>query len=289
VNYVEKPAGNGIVVPFTISKSGVKGTVTGVVWRLDPTTRTFSLRITNGTLSTTYAGGQIDVTGVMMTLQSVNTQNNTVVAQPLVNIPFELVDDDAATHPFNVDTSLMQDSDSASQNLFAPAYIKPVYDLGSGSRQAGFNRNVEDDLNEIQDQLAGGREKASTNEYWVAYIQGAFQGPTVPTPDRSADADPNIEGGIGGATPTYDVNPPSDLRQGSLIFVETIRDRKAVLTAAGLCLGINSLAQSVVHEVGHQFGLDEDGGIMTPGGCVPLADQQFLMAHLSAIRGRSHP
>jgi len=220
-----------------------------------------------------------------MTVQSINTQNNTVTVQQLVNIPFELVDDDATPHPFNVDTSLMQDSDDPARNLFAPAYIQPVDDLGPGSKEAGFNRNVENNLVEIQDQLAGGREKVSKNEYWVAYIQGAFQGPAT---GPLADADPNSEPIPGGATPTYDVDPPSDLRQGSLIFAEGARDRLAVLRAAGFCLNINFLAQTTIHEVGHQFGLDEGDGIMS-GGCVPLADQHFVPADLAAIRGRSHP
>jgi hypothetical protein len=217
-----------------------------------------------------------------------------VTVQQLVNIPFGLVDDDATTHPFNVNTSLMQDSDSSSANLFAPAYIKPVYDLGTGGKQPGFNLNVMTEFgvnplqSEVETQLSRGRDRVSTNDYWVAYIQGAFQG------DATLDVDPDEgERVLQGNTPTIPNNPPSDLQQGSLIFVETIRDFKNTLTTLGLCLNANLLAQTTVHEVGHQFGLDDGaGGIMGQipvQNCIPVADQKFLPEHLNAIRGRTHP
>jgi hypothetical protein len=208
-----------------------------------------------------------------------SAEHNKVVQ--LADIPFELADDDATTYPFNVDTFLMQDSVDPARNLFAPAYVVPVFDLGDGSTQPRFDLNVEED--EECDQLLSGRNKASENNYWVAYIQGAFQGPAA-----GGDYDPNKPIAVPGRTATYANNPPSSLDQGSLVYVEVIRDFKAVATAAGLC-DINLLAKTTVHEVGHQFGLGENtGGIMNLG-CVPLADQHFLPTHLAAIRGRSHP
>jgi hypothetical protein len=232
VDFVEKKS--GMRIPFRLVDSNERNPIPAnpsqpvSITRMDLTKK--ELTMSESVRNINYAGGSLTIGGVKFTVMRATGPIVTVMEEP--KLPFFLVDDDVTPHPFTVDTSLMQRSVDAALNLFAPAYIQPVYDLGPGSKQPGFNRNVEDELKEIQDQLESGREKVSTNEYWVAYIQGAFQGPTVPTPDRSGDADPNIEGGIGGATPTFfDTSPPSDLRQGSLIFVEVIRDRGAVLRA----------------------------------------------------------
>jgi hypothetical protein len=213
-----------------------------------------------------------------MVIQSINTQStpNTVTVQQLAAIPFELRDDDAATHPFNVDTSLMQNSDNQNQNLFAPAYIRPEYDvLGTGPTQPSFNLNVELNV-EVCNQLSSGRDYASTDEYWVAYLQGGFQGGLL------RDRDPAQEPTVFGVTATP-ATPTSTLDQGSLIYVEAIRDFGACST------GINLLVKVTVHEAGHQFGLvDGTGGIMNQG-CIPAADMRFTPDHIAAMRGRSHP
>jgi hypothetical protein len=160
-------------------------------------------------------------------------------------------------------------------NLVAPAYIKSVYDLGSGSKQPTFNLNVEIGP-ELPSQLSSGRDNVSTNEYWVAYIQGAFQG------GSAKDSDPDNEPVTGGLTATFLNNPPSSLDQGSLVYVESLRD-------FGACPGITTLSKTTVHEVGHQFGLlDSTGGIMNQG-CIPATDLYFVPDHVAAMRGRTHP
>jgi hypothetical protein len=234
--------------------------------------KTFNLHIEIRTHTPDSADGQISLAGVVMTIQSVNTQNNTVVVQQLVSIPFELVDDDAATYPFNVDTFLMQDQDSSALNLFAPAYIRPTYDLGAGSKQAGFNLNVEDVAtnNDLSNQLNAGRDFTSSDGYWVVYLQGAFQGSVT------QDLDPNFGQTVQGFTLGLKVD-------GSLIFLETLRDTEMVLN---ITPG-QYHQKTVVHEVGHQFGLDHpEGGIMQTGPSTPL---RFEPVSLDKLRRVNHP
>jgi hypothetical protein len=257
VNYVEKPAGNGIVVPFTISKSGVKGTVSGVVWRLDPATRTFSLSITNGTLTTAYVGGQIEVAGVMMTIQSVNTQNNTVVVQPLVNIPFELVDDDTATMPHVPDTTQMQPS-------FAVAYVEPVFDGGgniaNNTITVPFKLNVP--VNQSVTVQMWNSKGNNSDNYWVAYILTAYQRSVLD------DRDPNSEAGTFGVT--------ADPSGGSLIFLERHFENDIINRTL-------EEQDTVNHEVSHVFGSVDIPGEPTDG------RGNFTPKTLDLIRKRIRP
>ena len=281
-NFVETPTGVGFDIPYAIVRAGTLVTQ-GQVVALAGTTF-----MVTGNLSSARAGDTFRLAGVSMTIQSISTQNNTVTVQQLVNIPFELRDDDAATHPFNVDTSLMQFSDDPARNLFAPAYIRPEYDLGTGPVQPSFNLNVlafmgDNPTQELLNQLSSGHDIVSSNNYWVAYIQGAFQ------EDVLVDGDPDVGQVTLGSTPTHATDPPSNRQQGSLVYIEAIRDAQRALNALQQCLGISLLQQTMVHEVGHQFGLGEGpGGIMNQG-CIPLGDQHFLPSHIAAMRGRSHP
>jgi hypothetical protein len=291
-DYVEAQTGLAFDIPFAIVRSGTV-LMQGQVVALAGTT--FSVRVTTGgaNLNQARAGDSFRLLGVpSMVIQSVSTQNtpNTVTVQQLAAIPFVLLDDDVTSHPFNVDTSLMQHSDNQNQNLFAPAYIRPEYDvLGTGPTQPSFNLHMESGVNlqEVLNQLNSGRDYASTDQYWVAYIQGAFQGPVDHA--NGADADPDQGRVVLGDTPTYVNNPPSNRQQGSLVYVEAIRDSRAVLDRFGQCPNVNLLSTTTVHEVGHQFGLgDNTGGIMDQG-CVPITNQRFLPNHIADMRRRSHP
>jgi hypothetical protein len=265
--YVETVTGSGFNIPFVIRRAGATQ-ASGQVIALAGTVFTVT-----GNLSRARAGDEFSVTGVSMVVQSVNTQNNTVTVQQLMNIPFELVDDDAATYPFNVDTFLMQDQDSSALNLFAPAYIRPTYDLGAGAKQAGFNRNIET-TQELTNQLNAGRDFTSSDGYWVVYLQGSFQDVTT------ADDDPNSEittGVVAGVTLSLKYD-------GSLIYTEAIRD-----VEINQQFGTNAyLRKTVVHEVGHQFGLDHpEGGIMQQG--FPVPNLNFTPVSLDKLRRVNHP
>jgi hypothetical protein len=182
----------------------------------------------------------------------------------------------------------MQESDSKDENLYAQAYVKPVYDLPSGT--AAFKRNVPASLKEIGDQVASGQPTKSAPEFWVVYLQGAFQHSAFQQTTVAVflDADPNQEDTIVpngiillGAT-ALESQQDGTLKniRGSLIFVESIRDLKADRQ-------VDCLAISTVHESGHQFGLIENtGGIMNV--CTE-ATKDFTTKHLKAIRMRPHP
>jgi hypothetical protein len=129
----------------------------------------------------------------------------------------------------------------------------------------------------------------STPNYWVVYLQGAFQGTTFRM--ELGDADP-----IGEVMPSAGrrraaelgrtsavVNPDRTLSRigGSTVYRETIRDVQAFN-------GLDCLAVTVVHESGHQWGLiDDSGGIMDP--CSASIKKEFTKKHLKAIRQRPHP
>ncbi|RMD65989.1 hypothetical protein D6833_02110 [Candidatus Parcubacteria bacterium] len=280
VDFVQKTFGEGIEIPFVISKGGVRGSVSGQVWALEPSLRRFSVTVDQGSLSSLYNGGEINVAGVAMVIQSIDRVAQTVQVVQLVDIPFELMDDDEAAHPFDVNLSLLQDSDDLNDNRLATAYVRPVYDLNSPT-EAPFNRNVNvgmlpDPDQEAKTQLMAGRDSMSTNDFWTVYFQGAFQ------EDSRRDQDPNSETQlIAGWTPDFDF-------RGSLIFVEAIRDG-AVSVGGGQTLADQINMTTVVHELGHQFGLGENtGGVMNQGVFDP--DQAFFTDdHLHLIRSRLKP
>jgi len=93
-----------------------------------------------------------------------------------VDIPFELVDDDAAMMPELPDTSLLQEK-------YAPAYILPVVDGagGSNSQTVPFKLNLNTDSSVALDAEldASGALESDANradDYWVAYVLAAYQG-----------------------------------------------------------------------------------------------------------------
>ncbi|MEO0250034.1 MAG: hypothetical protein ABIN58_11015, partial [candidate division WOR-3 bacterium] len=253
-----------------------------------------------------YAGGKLTVAGVHFTVMDAKGKRVTVVEE--AKLPFLLVDDDRAASPFLVKPpdkedaqagtpfELMQRSDNKDTNLFAPAYVKPVYDLNSSV--IDFNRNVEE-VSKLILLLNNAQTFPSSPNFWVAHVVGAFQGPAylkVTDPQGrekfQGDADPDIEvftvrsirrGVVGGSTVRQ-----GNVRLGSVVHRESIRDSNKILR-------IDCLAHAVVHEVGHQFGLPEvpeedDGGIMEL--CSPntvSANRFFINEHLKIIRQRPQP
>jgi predicted Zn-dependent protease with MMP-like domain len=221
-------------------------------------------------------------------------------------LPFFLLDDDAAQWPLlqvppmgtnaqgSTPFALMQTSDDASRNLYAPAYVKPVYDLRTLGT-APFDRNLE--VRHHGAQVNNAQTVQSNANYWVVYLQGAFQdvafarmtiqGQIV----EEGDADPNSEvmagagvtrNAVNGRTAAV-TNPDGSLSQigGSTIYRETLREALANLQ-------LDCLTGTVVHETGHQFGLrDNSGGIMEP--CSATRQLMFTTDHLSNIRRRPHP
>jgi len=210
-------------------------------------------------------------------IATVMSGSNIVRVMSVPSIPFILHDDDEATHPFQVDISLMQISDQTNDNLFAAAYIRPVYDLDGGTRTNNFKLNVQNRDDAIH-QLNAGRDFASSMNFWKVYIQGAFQGMTwiQISGKELGDSDPDYEDGVLGWTPEFNSS-------GSLVFVETIRDCEII---GNIPVG-HLLRKTTVHETGHQFGLrHEIDSIMEQGYPVPLL---FSPAHLHEMRAKLNP
>jgi hypothetical protein len=155
------------------------------------------------------------------------------------------VDDDMAQPPFlqnppegeeaqgGTPFQLMQTSDDKNENLYAVAYIKPVYDLTSGT--VPFNRNVEPGTDHAN-QVRNSQNSQSTPEFWVVYLQGAFQGPTffIRTSGILGDADPISEVTAStGVSRGAELGRTSAIEQldrtltgigGSTVYYEVIRD-----------------------------------------------------------------
>lgn len=156
--------------------------------------------------------------------------------------------------------NLLQDDDDKDCsdlrcNVLAEAYIRPAYGWASQyASDTPFVLNVDDsDADIVEDQIETGisTNTVERNDFWVAYVQIAYQ------PLSSVDCDPNqegeqISGCSGGVTPAEgnvdSVTSSSTVPvggEGSLVFIETVRD---------FHLGRNRVrARTVPHEIGHQF------------------------------------
>lgn len=278
-DFIQKTA--GITIPFNASKVPL-APVTGNVIELTGTV--FNLKVTGGALVAGLVGGGITVGGANMTISAVDVVNSTVTVAALVDIPLQIHDDDDDTVlPHNPSTTYMSDSDTALDNVYAAAYIRPVYDGGgnvaNNNQTVPFIRNTES--SKVYNWASGVN---NANDFWVAYVIGAFQDSYN---KHLADKDPNTEGGTGGST--------DGAKGGSLMYMETIRERGA--TAAG---GAAALERRVVaHEVGHALHLDHGDGVDAPNtnGVMNTsledgptgASFKFITRHLSELRGMAKP
>lgn len=108
----------------------------------------------------------------------------------------------------------MQDSDDPNENVFAPAYIRPIYDGGgnlfNNTSDARFRLNLDhanviDQLSSFQsscfrDGLTDPGECVERDDFWVVYVQMGYQ------PSTSEDHDPdNTEGAESGFTRAFEL------------------------------------------------------------------------------------
>ncbi|MBI3462493.1 MAG: hypothetical protein HY000_05445 [Planctomycetes bacterium] len=221
--------------------NGIQGTYT-----TGPTTPTTTTLLTDQTLNDSvnrFEGGTL--------VDSTNTAF--VVVSNTAGANFQVVVQNLAdgTRPANSGGFTLSDDDQAAWrkpmldlfNLFQSAYIV-ASDMGPGTRDNILGQvNVED--GEIGTQLGLGKDFTSWPAYWIAYVQGSFQG------GQNADFDPDSLPGPG--------EDPVDLGKtlgggvgtlGTLIFFEVIRDVGASNP------NVNPVIleqQVVVHEIAHQF------------------------------------
>jgi hypothetical protein len=190
---------------------------------------------------------------------------------------------------FTQTLSLMQKSDNPLENVFAPAYIRPIYDgggsAGNDTSNIAFSLNIPLTTTAINTQLNGGRNSGAneSDNFWVVYLQMGYQG------DLTMDIDPGTEPALGGATTQVgsvdDVTGSAGVvigGQGSLVFVEGSRDGDITIM-----IGDDFKLRTAPHEVGHQFGLRGDAagfGIMSQSTSgEPLS---FVDRHLNVLRWR---
>jgi len=186
--------------------------------------------------------------------------------------------------------SLMRNSDDPARNIYAAAYIRPVYD---GAGAPGNTNNQTDEIffvniprvdNAILAQFSQGSKNNENDAYWVAYVQLCYQG------DQTADNDPNSEPASAGISatigPSLDVISSSAALEGafgtgSLIYLETMRD-------VAVERSNDARKRSVPHEVGHQFGIAGDNEFFSFGIMNPEGEAKFVPMHLNLLRWRVH-
>jgi hypothetical protein len=286
-----------------VAGNNVTGVIQDVV--VDPTTNTTDLLVNQTLEESRFENGSIIAAGVRYAVVS-NTVDIVTIAgtsAPPTGASFTLVDDDdfnsddgaALDGDDNEDVvalaqtfSRMQNSDNPTDNVYAPAYIRPVYDGGGNaandSGNVGFILNNVDNGPATLSQINSGRNSGSieSDNFWVVYVQIAYQ------PDPTEDSDPGTESAAGGYTPSYTNGTTDEVTSsasvtrgadGSLLFIETVRDR---IRYPPLSI-MDTIAAP--HEVGHQFGLKGDAagfGIMFNSSEAPV----FVDKHLNVLRWR---
>jgi hypothetical protein len=237
-----------------------------------------------------FQGGRLTLSGAGSFPVILHTRNVLLVEGLLLDAavagrPFVLVDDDDfndddggtpdgdrgenVTAP---DISLLEDSDDPARNVFAPAYVRPIYDVGDDNDFVPFVANetgwTPADLVPTYDFDAIDTE--GYDLYWTVYLLGAYQHTT----DR--DNDPAGESTKGVVLGVVDrING-----MGGSIFNEVLRSREVKISAV-----INS-ATVAAHEIGHLFnGEHADGGLMAS----TVASRSFSEKTLAKIRSLDHP
>jgi len=186
--------------------------------------------------------------------------------------------------------SEIRQSPNPTQNVYAPAYIRPTYDgggaTGNDTNNIAFSLNIPLTAAAINSQLNLGRNSGSneSDNFWVVYVQIGYQG------DLPQDIVPATEPATAGATTQFgsvdDVTSSAGVvtgGQGSLVFIESSRDGDLTIM-----IGDDFKVRTGPHEVGHQFGLRGDApgfGIMSQSGSggEPL---RFVDRHLNVLRWR---
>lgn len=163
---------------------------------------------------------------------------------------------------FSRNLLLMQASDDPAKNVYAAAFIRPVYDGGGNTANDTTNLpfyvNNEENQQGVDDPINNARnsEGNEADDFWVVYLQIAYQGA------RLKDNDPSSESATFGVTPSpgsadFFVTRPCEVPQGgfgALVYLEIQKDG----TMEHPTRGAEFNEGTAPHEVGHQFGLRGD-------------------------------
>jgi hypothetical protein len=240
-----------------------------------------------------FQNGMINITSVGP-FRVLSNGTNSITVQGLVDAKqasgksFILVDDDDFNNDNGTnktgdqgenipspDLALMVDSldngicDNSAANAFGPAYICPVFDLAGNDDFVPFVLNLAANTGVAVRNLYSFDNVSTEGDpgFWTAYLLAAYQ------PVLNEDGDPDSELAV---KVTLGI---SDLVQGGVVFLETIRE----ISSGPNC----TIAATAVHELGHLMGaVHEDGGIMG-GGCA--TSPSFTDPSLDKIRRRPNP
>lgn len=236
------------------------------------------------------------------TTDTVTVQNNTRrTVYIAANTQFQLYDDDDfndddgtnldgdteedITEP---DTSLLTpNSDDPNTNVFAQAYVRPVYDVVDTRDNGIFQANVASDNATDIRPLFVDWDSRNTNidpEFWSIYLLGSYQH----TLDE--DSDPSTEDLTLGIVDEITLVTGDGEGSGALIFAEGHRSRE-LPGYNPAPTSLNSMAVTVAHEVGHLFScVHGDGGLMgtNPRRGTPVS-HQLSPTMIFKIRGLMHP
>jgi hypothetical protein len=179
--------------------------------------------------------------------------------------PPALPDGDQFEDVTSPDTSLIQDSDDWTKNVFAPAYVRPTYGIiGDNNSAVAFVLNLEGDLTAAYDFDQVATEASTT--FWTVYLLGAYQ------PGEGEDADPDTEEVTVGEADRIN-------GEGASVFNEALRE--------GADRRVDHAAVTA-HEIGHLFwGIHWHGELMAPS--LTQASITFAPATLNTIRSLDHP
>jgi hypothetical protein len=272
---------NQFRVPFTIRRSTL--TVAQGMVR-DMTGEIFTL---TGDLTKVRTGDTLVVGGAGMIISDVSLTLNQVTVQQ-VSIGFELVDDDEAVMPHPTKDEFLP----LFNQKYGVAYIEAVVDGGGdinhNSSAVPFMLNVEINITPAGltslDGLIGTLPNALQSDgkrsknYWVAHVLYTYQSSKVPSQVNAfrADGDPDSED-----NPTEGFTAEvSGMARGSFIFREETREQEAIH-------GVPIEHRTVIHEVGHQFGLPERGPSQGIMGDTRGPDSAFVFTGTDIVRLRS--
>ena len=182
---------------------------------------------------------------------------------------------------------LTANSDDPNSNVFAPAYVHPVYDIVDPRDNNIFQVNADGDAATDIRPLFVDWDSRSTNmadEFWSVYLLGSYQH----TLDE--DRDPSTEDLTLGIVDAITLVTDDREGSGALIFTEGHRSRE-LPGYNPAPTSLNSMAVNVAHEVGHLFScIHGDGGLMGTDRIrgTPVSNQ-LSPTMIFKIRGLMHP
>lgn len=248
-------------------------------------------------------GSSLEVTQNTTNTITVRNNNQPTVYAP-ANSQFQLYDDDDFDDGdgTNLDGDIGEDiedptdpdvwlnlltanSNNSDTNIFAPAYVSPVYDIVDSTDNSYFQANSFSDSGVDIRAMFVDQDLTTTDidpEFWTIYLLAAYQH----TLDE--DQDPTTEAITWGIVD--EITSSTEEGSGALIFTELHRPRETPGYTSNPT-NLASMAVTVGHEVGHLVsGEHGDGGIM---GTNPMTGEpvsnQFSPTMIRKIRMLAHP